>query len=327
VSVLVVLVGVALAFGTVVGLVLSRLPGSPAVPVAPATVGQELRRIERLRPALRRRTDPTKATGLALTLALAGVVGGGVGVGVVLVMVREKTGLADFDRWMAQFGADHATRVSTDVLKAVTDLGSTVGVVVIALLVAAFEWRRLPNRSIVPFLVVVVGGQSILSNSVKALVDRARPNIHPLASFASTSFPSGHTTAAAASYAAFALVLSRQRSRRTQTVIVGVAAALAGAVGTSRILLGVHWLTDVVAGLALGWGWFALCAIAFGGRLLRFGAPVEVAEREEAIEEAVDEAEHEVLGPPPPTRLSPREQREPAAGHPEPGATHEHTHR
>jgi undecaprenyl-diphosphatase len=41
------------------------------------------------------------------------------------------------------------------------------------------------------------------------------------------------------------------------------------------VLLDVHWLSDVVAGLALGWAWFAACAIAFGGRLLRFGATAE----------------------------------------------------
>ena len=62
-------------------------------------------------------------------------------------------------------------------------------------------------------------------------------------------------------------------------MLSGAAVAIAVAVATSRVLLGVHWLTDVLAGLALGWAWFALCAIAFGGRLLRFGAPVEAAER------------------------------------------------
>jgi hypothetical protein len=50
------------------------------------------------------------------------------------------------------------------------------------------------------------------------------------------------------------------------------------------VLLGVHWLTDVMAGLCLGWGWFALVSIAFGGRMLRFGAPV--ADAEAAVAEA-----------------------------------------
>jgi undecaprenyl-diphosphatase len=49
------------------------------------------------------------------------------------------------------------------------------------------------------------------------------------------------------------------------------------AVACSRVLLDLHWVSDVVAGLALGWGWFAVCAVAFGGWLLRLGAPVEEA--------------------------------------------------
>jgi membrane-associated phospholipid phosphatase len=55
---------------------------------------------------------------------------------------------------------------------------------------------------------------------------------------------------------------------------VAVAVTVAG----TRVLLGVHWLTDVLAGLAVGWAWFALWSIAFGGRLLHFGAPAELAD-------------------------------------------------
>ena len=54
-------------------------------------------------------------------------------------------------------------------------------------------------------------------------------------------------------------------------------AAIAVAVASSRVLLDVHWLSDVVAGLMLGWAWFALCAIAFGGRRLHFAEPAEQA--------------------------------------------------
>ena len=58
-------------------------------------------------------------------------------------------------------------------------------------------------------------------------------------------------------------------------MLTGLAAGIAVAVAASRVLLDVHWLTDVIAGLALGWAWFAVCAIAFGGRILRFGAAAE----------------------------------------------------
>jgi membrane-associated phospholipid phosphatase len=50
---------------------------------------------------------------------------------------------------------------------------------------------------------------------------------------------------------------------------------VAVAVACSRVLLGVHWVSDVVAGLAIGWSWLALCSIAVGGRRLRFGAPAQ----------------------------------------------------
>ena len=53
------------------------------------------------------------------------------------------------------------------------------------------------------------------------------------------------------------------------------AAAIATAVAATRALLGVHWLTDVLGGLAIGWGWYLVVAILFGGRRERLGAPIE----------------------------------------------------
>jgi membrane-associated phospholipid phosphatase len=50
--------------------------------------------------------------------------------------------------------------------------------------------------------------------------------------------------------------------------VIAGAIGIAVAVAASRVLLDLHWLSDVVAGLALGWAWFALCAVVFGGRLL-----------------------------------------------------------
>ena len=54
---------------------------------------------------------------------------------------------------------------------------------------------------------------------------------------------------------------------------MGSAVGLALAVAASRVLLDVHWLSDVVAGVLLGWAWFSLCAIVFGSRVLRVRAP------------------------------------------------------
>jgi PAP2 superfamily len=73
-------------------------------------------------------------------------------------------------------------------------------------------------------------------------------------------------------------MLGRGRPLRVRSILVGIAVAVGLAVGASRVLLGVHWFTDVLAGLALGWSWFAICSVAFGGRLMRFAAPVEAAQ-------------------------------------------------
>jgi undecaprenyl-diphosphatase len=59
--------------------------------------------------------------------------------------------------------------------------------------------------------------------------------------------------------------------------VIAAAIGITVAVAASRALLDLHWLSDVVGGLSLGWGWFALCAVIFGGRLLRPTAAADLA--------------------------------------------------
>ena len=273
-----VLVALAAASGCAVAYGARRWPVPGVAEDIARTIGRQVRR-GRLARFVRGRLDPAAATGLALTLASSLFVVGGAAVGILLVIVRAHTGEVSVDRSLAVWGAAHATGLSTGVLRAVTLLGATIAVVTVTVVVGVWEYRRVPHRAIPVFLALNVIGQNLISNLIKLGVHRVRPTIDPLTLTSGSSFPSGHATAAAACYAGLALIAGRRRSPGARSILAGAAAGIAVAVATSRVLLGVHWLTDVLAGLALGWSWFALCSIAFGGRILRFGQPVESATR------------------------------------------------
>jgi undecaprenyl-diphosphatase len=253
-----------------------------ADPAAPRVSTGEIEQVVRARPLLARwlrsHADPEASTRVALAGALLVLVAGAVAVGVLLVMVHSNAGLAHYDLGAARWGASHATRASTRVLRDVSLLGGTPAMILVAVAVGMVEYVRTRRPAVFAFLTLVVGGQVVLVNLTKLAVDRARPAISQLTGFSGASFPSGHAAAAAATFGAAALLLGRGRSRSVRVMLAGAVAAIAFAVATSRVLLGVHWLTDVVAGLIVGWSWFALCSIAFGGRMLRFGQPVRVAE-------------------------------------------------
>ncbi|MCU1365338.1 MAG: phosphatase family protein [Ilumatobacteraceae bacterium] len=267
--------------GCVFGLAARRGRGSDLADVRAdgSTVGEDtLRRHPRLERFLLERRDPTKETGLLLTVAVAAVAVGIVLIGGVLEMVSTHQGFARIDDAAARFGARHATPDSTNVLKVVTTLGGTWFVIVVGVVVGAHQYWR--HRSVAPtlFLTAAISSTVLVGNLVKLIVHRSRPDIARLVGAAGSSFPSGHSAAAAATYASLALIYGRHRSRRAKSVLAGVAAALAFMVAASRVLLGVHWLTDVIAGVLLGWTCFALCSIAFGGRIMHFGQPVETAQ-------------------------------------------------
>ena len=275
------LLGPALVLGTLFAVAVRRHPGiDPSSARAASAVAHELERVEqRSRFSWPKRLDPKTETGLLLALALVVIVVGGVILGVLAMLVRTNSSLLRIDRSIAPWGEEHMTAAAQHTLDFVTSFGSTGVIVGFTVGVFVVEMIRRPSRWLPVFLIAVTIGQTLMSTLVKDLVDRVRPTANPIAHTLGPSFPSGHTTGAAACFAAFALVLGRGRSRNVQAILAGAAVFVALAVAASRVLLGVHWLSDVIGGLALGWGWFALCSIAFGGRLLRLGAPVEAATR------------------------------------------------
>lgn len=235
---------------------------------------RSLWRHPRFRRFLRERFDRQSAGGFFLTLGFLLVFAVSLVLGALLDMIDSNEGLARLDKSVAEWGSHNASSSTVDVLQWLTHLGSTV-VVLVALVVAGlYDFMRHRNRDVLLFLAAVGGGEWLLNNGLKLLVSRERPDILRLVSASGSSFPSGHSAAAAAGAAAVALVLGRDRHRRTRAVLAASAALVAVAVATSRALLGVHWLTDVIAGVVVGWGWFLLVATLFGGRLQRLGDPV-----------------------------------------------------
>ncbi len=275
--VVVLLAAVATGAGLVAFALVRHWPQSDPALSATESIGERLGSRRDVRRFLRSRMDPATATGLALTVALVGIVLAGAVVGLFVWMIRRDIGFVNVDLAIERWAEAHATASSDAVLEAVTHLGDTPTIWVVGAAIAAYgvwRWRRL---AVPVFVLAVVLGQVLISNTIKVVIDRARPELRPRADFTGTSFPSGHTTAATATYLAVALVLAIGTSPRVRAALAGAAVAIGVAVGCTRVLLGVHWFSDVLAGAAIGWAWFGLCAVAIGGRLLSFGAPAKVA--------------------------------------------------
>jgi membrane-associated phospholipid phosphatase len=231
---------------------------------------------------LRAHVSPAAATGSALAAVAVVTIVGAACVGILLAMVHTHRGFARFDAAAARFGAAQATATSTYVLRQITQLGGAVVLVPVILVAGLVERRRSRSWTSLGFLAAVFAGQLALAELIRATVSRVRPDLLRLTGFAGPSFPSGHATMAAAMFAAFALLFGRGRCRTVRSALAAVAVGMAVLVAATRVTLGVHWLTDVMAGLSLGWMWFAVVSIAFGGRRHRFGDPVATAEEEAA---------------------------------------------
>jgi len=142
----------------------------------------------------------------------------------------------------------YATPERTEAVRAMTELGSSwFAAIVCGGILLWLLWQRRFSTA------VAIGGvfllAKLLETGLKLTFERARPTVVPhLQDAGGYSFPSGHTMTAVITYGLLAAVLVGQLSGRARYVPPVIAASIIGAVGFSRVYLGVHYLTDVLAG-------------------------------------------------------------------------------
>ena len=170
--------------------------------------------------------------------------------------------LAGPDHEVAGWFHAHLTRTFVSVLHAFTEFGAGewIGIVMFAL-VLFFAWKRW-WPSLVTLIIAVPGGM-LLNEWVKVLVHRHRPFVDgPFVDWSGYSFASGHTIGATLLYGQLLLfVLPALKARHWRMLSIFSAALLVALVGFSRIALGAHFLTDVLAAIIFGVAWLMLCLL------------------------------------------------------------------
>jgi undecaprenyl-diphosphatase len=201
-----------------------------------------------------------------LVLVVTALVGGAAAVAMtaaaaeVYDAVTEADGIAGLDQpvldqaiaWRSP-GLDHAVTLYTDI-------GGPVGMPIVAVVLTGLMVWRWRSRTPLVLMVIAAVGSLAMTTTGKAFIGRARP---PLSDAVppyetSPSFPSGHTLNATVITAVVVYLLLRRLESawaRTTTIVLG--AVFVVTMGLTRVFLGHHWLTDVVAGWALGLGWAA----------------------------------------------------------------------
>lgn len=170
--------------------------------------------------------------------------------------------LATLDMPLTVAMQQHAQPLVTSIMIMITNFGLYGTMAVGALVTAALTWRR--RWADVLLWIAALGGGETLNLVFKDMFQRARPILaHPLLVETDWGFPSGHAMAAVIVYGALIALLAPLLSRRAaQVAVVAAALLLISMIGFSRLYLGVHYLTDVLAGYAAGVAWLALCLSA-----------------------------------------------------------------
>lgn len=191
---------------------------------------------------------------LLLGLAVAVV---GIPFGLLLHQVATEGPLTGFDEDGAQWLNDrlHNHDVAISILKAISFMGKPI-FLLFAIGLPGLWVLRHGGRKLALFLAVTCIGGGIIDTIVKVAVGRPRPEVdEPIITAFSKSFPSGHSMQAVVCYGALLLVFLPLLKGVWRRVAVGATVMLVVLIGFSRLSLGVHYITDVLGGYALGAAW------------------------------------------------------------------------
>ena len=200
-------------------------------------------------------------------LGLVAIVAAGLGFGTLLLLVRY--------RWQPLLGLDQSVASGLNRVVAAHPFAVQVCVTIskaggrgflipmVVLVIVALLIRRRPRLAI--YLAVTGIGALVLDPSLKTLVGRVRPVVaDPVAHGQGNSFPSGHALGSTIVYGMLTLVFLAVVRHRRRRWLVAAAVLVVVAIGASRVALGVHFVSDVLAGWMLGAAWVGVTAYAFG---------------------------------------------------------------
>ncbi|HYD51810.1 MAG TPA: phosphatase PAP2 family protein [Gemmatimonadaceae bacterium] len=165
----------------------------------------------------------------------------------------------------------------------ITFLGTGLVVVTIVAIAGLFLYLSRHRYSAALLLFATVGAL-LLNNLLKASFDRPRPQVFQWGTHVlSSSFPSGHAMSATVVYSMVAFLAARLEAKRwIRWLVILVAMMLIALIGASRVYLGVHFPSDILAGVLIGFAWAGFCLAMFEAVTLlgRRAAPVEMAKQE-----------------------------------------------
>jgi undecaprenyl-diphosphatase len=168
-----------------------------------------------------------------------------------------------FDDAVMQWIAAHQNKTVESAMLEITSLGTGTVVAMIVFVAAMFLWLNQHKHSAALLLIATFGG-IVLDNLLKIGFNRPRPHIFEWGTYAmSSSFPTGHAMSSVIVYGTVAYLAARlQRNARSRWLTLSFAAFIIAWICASRMYLGVHYPSDIVAGLIIGLAWAGFCMAA-----------------------------------------------------------------